>query len=107
VKAHPDADADVYIALGNDERDLGDNAHAEAAFRAAVERSGGKDADAYYGLALVAAKPGVTVAAVRSLLALDPSRRDDLARDPAFARLRKNPAVRALLARAPKRTTHR
>jgi cellulose synthase/poly-beta-1,6-N-acetylglucosamine synthase-like glycosyltransferase/peptidoglycan/xylan/chitin deacetylase (PgdA/CDA1 family) len=102
VATHPDADDEMLVALGNAERDLGDRARAETAYRNASLRAGGKNADALYGLALVAQerkRPAEVVRALRSLLELDPARREDLASDPGLAKARKSPAVRSLLAR--------
>lgn len=101
VAKQPDAVPEVYDALGSTELELDDPTRAEAAFRVAVERSGGKDGDAFYGLALVAQERhqvGPLVRALRSLLELDPSRREALNRDPELAAARKFPAVRSLLA---------
>ncbi len=102
VAAHPDADDEILVALGNVELELGDRARAETAFRNALSRAGGKNADALYGLALVAQdrkRPAEVARALKQLLELDPSRRDDLANDPSLAKARKSKAVRSLLAR--------
>jgi tetratricopeptide (TPR) repeat protein len=100
VASHADAEADVFDALGASELEQGDVARAEAAYRRALDRSGGKDADALYGVALVAARRGKaseTARALAALLTLDPERRDEVRRDERFRKVLGAKSVRAVL----------
>jgi tetratricopeptide (TPR) repeat protein len=100
VGAHEGADADVLDALGAAELEQGDAARAEAAYRRAVDRSGGKDADALYGLALVAAHHGKAAdvaLALKALFAVEPTRKDEVRRDERFRKVLRNKSVRAAL----------
>ena len=99
VAAHPDANADTWDALAWMELDAGELKKAEAAFESAVKASGGKDAEAQYGLAMIAAHrndPAATEKALATLFELEPERRVVIERDPTFFRARLWPNVRAL-----------
>ncbi|MEO7092551.1 MAG: tetratricopeptide repeat protein, partial [Polyangiales bacterium] len=99
VAAHPDASADTWDALAWIELDSGDYKKAEAAFQNAVKASNGKDAEAWYGLAMIAAHnndPAATEKALNALFELEPERRLVIARDPTFFRARLWPNVRAI-----------
>lgn len=99
VGKHPDADADTWDALAWMELEAGDLSRAEAAFKGALAASNGQDAEAWYGLALIAARrrdPAATERALRALFDLQPERRIVLERDPTFFRMRIHPGVRAL-----------
>jgi outer membrane protein OmpA-like peptidoglycan-associated protein/Tfp pilus assembly protein PilF len=99
VAAHPDADADTWDALAWLELDTGDLKKAEAAFQSSVKASNGKDAEAWYGLAMIAAHrndPDATARALEALFALEPERRLVIERDPTFFRARLWPNVRSL-----------
>jgi tetratricopeptide (TPR) repeat protein len=100
VTAHSDADADLFDALGTAELDTGHPREARAAFESAL-KANARDVDAFYGLALVAAavnRPKDAVLAIKTLLALDPGRKGDVAREPAFEKVRKSAGLRALFA---------
>jgi outer membrane protein OmpA-like peptidoglycan-associated protein len=96
---NPDTDADTWDALAWMEMEQGDSKKAEHAFNEALRVSDGKDAEAWYGLALIYARrqdaKGVEKA-LAALFALQPERRLVIERDPTFFRMRINPAVAAL-----------
>jgi tetratricopeptide (TPR) repeat protein len=97
--AHAKASEDLYDALGWAELDGHDPARAEAAFRRALEVTGDKDADAWYGLALVAADKGDAAAAERALrecFARDPARRIEASKEDGLDSVRSSPGIRAL-----------
>lgn len=99
VADHPDAIPDVFDALGWMEMDASDGARAKAAFARALEVSQERDADAWYGLAVLAADASDATEmerALRRLLALDPTRRDEIQHDEAFEPLRRSMQWRAL-----------
>jgi predicted Zn-dependent protease len=99
VASHAKAGEDVQDALGWEELELHDAARAESAFRRALEVTGDKDGDAYYGLAAVAASRHDAAAAERALTACfarDPAKRLEAADDESLAPVRSSPAVRAL-----------
>ncbi len=98
---NPTTDADTYDALAWIELDLGDTKKAEAAFKKALEVSNGKDAEAWYGLALIAARradPKETERCLTALFELEPERRLVIERDPTFFRMRIHGNVKALFA---------
>jgi tetratricopeptide (TPR) repeat protein len=100
VASHADAESDVFVALGASELEQGDTLRAETAYRRALDHSAGKDADALYGVALVAARRGKAVETARALSALfavDPDRRDEVRRDERFRKIRGAKSVRAVL----------
>jgi len=99
VSAHPEADADTWDALAWLEMDLGDIGAADAAFHHAVTASGGKEAEAWYGLAMIAARrndPKATEKTLTALFDLEPERRLVIERDPTFFRVRIHANVKAL-----------
>src|SRR5262249_22812990 len=100
VKAHPTTvDAETWVALGWLEHDLGDVSRAEEAFRTAEKASEGKDAEAFFGLAVIAANKTdakEVERTLRALFAIEPERRIEVERDPAFFRVRIDPKVKAL-----------
>lgn len=99
VAGNANADADTWDALAWLELDLGDSKRAEAAFKKALEASDGKDAEAYYGLAMIAARRGDPIATEKYLTALfdlQPERRVVIERDPTFFRMRIHGNVKAL-----------
>jgi outer membrane protein OmpA-like peptidoglycan-associated protein/Tfp pilus assembly protein PilF len=99
VDAHPDADADTLDALAWIELDLGDTKAAQKSFERAEKLADGKDAEAWYGLAMIAAgrkDAAATQKALEALFALEPERRVVLERDPTFFRMRLYPGVKAL-----------
>lgn len=99
VDGHPDVDADTLDALAWLEMDLGDTKAAQTYFERAEKVADGKDAEAWYGLAMIAAHrkdAAATKKDLEALFALDPARRLVLERDPTFFRVRLDPGVRAL-----------
>jgi len=104
VAKHPaKVDGEAYVALGWLEFDQGDLKRAEDAFRAAEKVSEGKEAEAFYGLALLAASKPDGAEVERTLVALfklEPERRIEVERDPAFFRARLLPKVKALFSPA-------
>jgi tetratricopeptide (TPR) repeat protein len=100
LTAHPNADADVWDALGDSELEATHAANAEAAFRSALRVSKGKDSDALYAIAtIVAARGDVagTERALKALFAVSPGRKGEAARDEAFDPVRDKPAIQKLL----------
>jgi tetratricopeptide (TPR) repeat protein len=98
--SHPGADAELFDALGWLELDYGTRAAAEKAFGTSVVKSNKSDPDAYYGLAVVAADRGQIAKArdaLKALFAIDPARREEVAKDEAFSELRRTPSIAALL----------
>jgi tetratricopeptide (TPR) repeat protein len=99
--SHANASADVCDALGWAELEAHAPAHAKAAFTRALAASDEHDADAWYGLAVLAADAGnarETERALRRVLALEPSRRAEAESDEAFEPVRSSPEWRALFA---------
>jgi tetratricopeptide (TPR) repeat protein len=99
VGARAQVSGDVDDALGWAELDEHDAARAEQAFRSALKATGDKDADAYYGLAVVAADRNdarATEKALNAVFALQPERRIEASKDEAFAEVRRSPVVGAL-----------
>jgi tetratricopeptide (TPR) repeat protein len=99
VAAHPDTIADVFDALGWRELDSHDPVRAKSAFSQGLKISNESDADAWYGLAVVAA--GTENAAevgrtLRRLFALDPQRRTEALADEAFEPVRQSVEWREL-----------
>jgi tetratricopeptide (TPR) repeat protein len=97
--AHAEASSDLDDALGWAELEGKDAARAEAAFRAALKATGDKDADAFYGLAVIAADRNdarATEKALSAVFALEPERRIEASKDEAFADVRRSPVVKAL-----------
>ncbi len=96
---NPDTDADTWDALAWMEMEQGDWKKAEHAFNEALRVSDGKDAEAWYGLALIYARrqdaKGVEKA-LTALFALQPERRLVIERDPTFFRMRIHPSIAAL-----------
>ena len=105
VDAHADAaDADVYDALAWAEHEANDVKRAEAAFQSALRVSSDGDAEAHYGLAVLAADRGdakTTERELRAALALEPERWEKLKTDDAFQDVRGAPGMRALFAKKP------
>ncbi len=96
---NPDTDADTWDALGWMEMELGDTKKAEHAFNEALRVSEGRDAEAWYGLALIYAQrqdAKGTEKALAALFALQPERRLVIERDPTFFRMRIHGNVAAL-----------
>lgn len=104
LEHHPTTDADPYDELGwlaLEQQDLGE---ARRTFTRARDVSAGRDADAFYGLAIVAADLDdvrATADALAALLALDPSRQAEVDADPAFDSVRAAPLLRPFLSQAP------
>ena len=99
VDGHPDVEADTLDALAWIELDLGDWKKASAAFDKAIKASNGKDAEAYYGLAMIAARkndPNATEKNLAALFELEPDRRVVIERDPTFFKVRMFGNVKAL-----------
>lgn len=91
LAAHPETDGDAWDALAWLELDAGDGKAAKEAFEHASRVAGGKDPEAWYGLAMLAARRSdvkETARALEALFALEPERRLVVERDPAFFRLR-------------------
>lgn len=102
VADHPDADADTWDALAWLELEGGDLRAAKDAFEHAIAASNGQDAEAWYGLALIAARlrdPVGTEKALASLFELQPERRIVIERDPTFFRMRIDPKVKSLFSK--------
>ncbi len=102
VADHPDADADTWDALAWLELEGGNLAAAKDAFEHALRASDGKDAEAWYGLALIAARlrdPVGTEKALAALFGLQPERRVVIERDPTFFRMRIHPNVKSLFSK--------
>lgn len=102
TEQNPDTDADTWDALGWMEMELLDLKKAEYAFRQAIRVSDGKDAEAWYGLALIYAQRHDNVGvekALAALFALQPDRRLVIERDPTFFRMRMHPNVAALFSK--------
>jgi tetratricopeptide (TPR) repeat protein len=93
VAEHPDAIADVFDALGWRELDSHEPGRAKAAFSQALKVSSESDADAWYGLAVMAAgaenakEVGRTL---RRVFALEPDRRTEALADEAFESVRQS-----------------
>ncbi len=101
---HEASGAEAWDALGWLDLDAADGDGAKGAFERACRVSGGKDPEAWYGLALLAARRSDAKEAVRTLtalFALQPERRLVVEREPAFFRLRWWAEVAALFADAP------
>jgi outer membrane protein OmpA-like peptidoglycan-associated protein len=99
VDAHADVDADTLDALAWNELDLGDVKAAQKSFERAEKVADGKDAEAWYGLAMIAAgrkDAAATQKDLEALFALEPERRVVIERDPTFFRMRLYPGVKAL-----------
>jgi tetratricopeptide (TPR) repeat protein len=99
VAAHPDTIADVFDALGWRELDSHDPVRAKSAFSQALKISNESDADAWYGLAVVAAGAENTKEVGRALqrvFALEPGRRTEALADEAFEPVRQSVEWREL-----------
>jgi tetratricopeptide (TPR) repeat protein len=104
VKSHPDAIPDAFDALGWIENDRRDVVAATAAFRKALDVSKGGDADAWYGMAVVAADSGdakQVEQALRHVFELDPGRRDEARGDDAFESVRQSTEWKQLFELSP------
>lgn len=98
---NPDTDADTWDALAWLEMELGDWKKAEHAFEEALRVSDGKDAEAWYGLALIYARrhdDKNLEKALTALFTLQPERRLVIERDPTFFRMRMHANIAALFA---------
>lgn len=99
VVKHPDAIPDVFDALGWLDLDVHDVGGANASFHKALEISKEGDADAWYGLAVIAAdaeNAQEVGRALRRVFTLEPGRRSEALKDEAFEPVRRSPEWRGL-----------
>jgi tetratricopeptide (TPR) repeat protein len=99
IAHHENPSVDVLDALGWAELDSDERAQAKGAFTKALEVSGERDADAWYGLAVLAADGGNAREASRAMLRvldLEPTRRAEVEKDEAFEPVRSSPEWRSL-----------
>jgi tetratricopeptide (TPR) repeat protein len=99
VAEHREASTDVFDALGWAELEAHDPARAKAAFTRALDVSAQRDADAWYGLAVMGADANDVRGAgqaLRQVFSLEPSRRAEAEKDDAFESIRNSPEWAAL-----------
>jgi len=99
IAKNGNADSDVFDALGWAELDSQDIGRATDAFRHSLAMTGDTDADAWYGLAVVAAdgdNPNEVARMLARVFALDPGRRSEALHDEAFESVRHSQEWKAL-----------